>query len=326
MLDSNSNPLTPKVLYEILEKEVAGQTHAKKILAATIFKHLNLQSGKGRIAPKSHVLIQGKTGTGKTLMVETLARSLVTPYISVDATTLTEAGYRGLNVDSIFENLIQQYDGDLRAAESAIVFIDEFDKLKYNTNGDRDIRGLGVQYSLLKILDGDTRTLTIGSSFDSIGAPTVQFRTHDLMFIFAGSFCLTGLSETEIEKTPMRLADHGFLPELIARITTITTTQRLSESDFISSINLDGSNPVFQYQDYLENFGYTLNVSKDASLHLARTAHKGAEGVRNIRRQLDNLLLPLFHDLDFSETGGAINITCAGRKISAHIVNYERPR
>ncbi|MDR6935332.1 AAA family ATPase [Luteibacter sp. 3190] len=272
-----------------------GNEEAKTYLASIAFKHV-LATRLGFIeGSRSHVLILGQTGVGKSYLVSSLRDILDVPVVTIDATTITEAGYQGRDVDSIFEDVLQAAGFDRMKAEVAVVFIDEFDKICAQAGGERDIRGRGVQYSLLKILDGDVRQirssrvsrLQSGSSGD-----VYQFNTKRMLFIFAGSFSAhPGLMQRDVI-SPADIANLGFLQELVARIPNIIRFDNLSAGDLESVITRAGTGVLREYAEIFESLGCSVTFSVDAKAKISEHVIDMGIGYRGLRTVLDRIFLP----------------------------------
>ncbi|MGN2254287.1 AAA family ATPase [Frateuria sp. GZRe12] len=292
--------VTASQVKNLLDRAVYGNDDAKAYFASIIFKHLYLIRAGLATGAKSHTLILGPTGAGKSHLVSALKDLADVPVVSVDATSLTEAGYQGRDVDSVFDDLMREASYDRLRAESGIVFIDEFDKIKAASGGERDIRGEGVQYSLLKILDGDIRQIrsTRSSRLQTVSQGDVyQFDTSKLLFIFAGAFS-SSLDLLSLERiTPSDIAALGFLRELTARIPNIVRLKSLAVND-VENVLDDGCGITGEYTSLFDAMGCKLEFTGRAKKRIAEETVELAIGYRGLRTVLDRTLLSRLVEID----------------------------
>ncbi|QMU71831.1 ATP-dependent Clp protease ATP-binding subunit ClpX [Streptacidiphilus sp. P02-A3a] len=334
--DSQQLP-KPWELRGFLDGYVIGQDTAKRALCVAVYNHYKrvrraaALGGSGVELAKSNILLLGPTGSGKTLLTESLARVLNVPYVSVDATGLTEAGYVGEDVDSILSKLLQAADNDPRKAETGIVYLDEVDKLARSSQsgGSRDVSGEGVQQALLKILEGTVVTLSSGDK----GAQAVRGRgyqsreplridTSGILFIAAGAF--SGLDEIVTKRqtrggmgfggalrseaaagdrtgaagvTPADLAKFGLIPEFVGRFPVITALRKLERDDLLRILTEPRNALVKQYQTLFELDGVDLEFEREALNAIADEAMLRETGARGLRGILEDALIPTMYDI-----------------------------
>lgn len=308
---------TPRDIVAFLDQYVVGQDEAKKTLAIAVsnhYKRLNRSADTDVEIDKSNVLLLGPTGTGKTLLAATIARMLDVPFTVADATSLTQAGYVGDDVETILQRLIQAADGDIEKAERGIVFIDEIDKLaKANTGASitRDVSGEGVQQSLLKLIEGARVSVPVSGNRKNPGAQMNYINTKNILFICAGAFVqlldklnktkrtrgTIGFVATEAksdektrEVTPERLFEFGMIPEFVGRLPVIATLDAL-DVDALERILTEPKNAVIRQMEALFAMdGATLKFEAGAIRALAEQAHTMKTGARGARSILEKLL------------------------------------
>ena len=308
---------TPRDIVAFLDQYVVGQDEAKKTLAIAVsnhYKRLTRAAETEVEIDKSNVLLLGPTGTGKTLLAATIARMLDVPFTVADATSLTQAGYVGDDVETILQRLIQAADGDIEKAERGIVFIDEIDKLaKANTGASitRDVSGEGVQQSLLKLIEGARVSVPVSGNRKNPGAQMNYINTKNILFICAGAFVqlLDKLNkpkrargaigfvaaeakadEKTREVTPERLFEFGMIPEFVGRLPVIATLDAL-DLDALERILTEPKNAVIRQMEALFAMDdATLKFEDGAIRALAEQAHTLKTGARGARSILEKLL------------------------------------
>lgn len=323
---------TPSQIYKFLNDYVIGQDEAKRTLSVAVYNHYKRNSAS--IASnveiqKSNILMIGSTGTGKTLFAQTLARVLDVPFAIADATTLTEAGYVGDDVESVLTRLLQNANFDVERAQKGIIYIDEIDKISRkseNPSLTRDVSGEGVQQALLKLIEGTVANVPAGGGGRKHpGETTVQLDTSKILFICGGAF--DGLNKIIASRTADRagigfgaevsgkkereeknhLADvqsadlvrFGIIPELIGRLPIVTTLNPLDEDALVKILTEPKNAIVKQYSAMLEMDGIKLNVTKDGLRAIAKMAVERKTGARGLRSILEKILLqPMFEAPD----------------------------
>lgn len=314
-ISDNMKLVTPSQIKAHLDLYVVGQDEAKKTLSIAVYNHYKRlrQNKKSDVEiQKSNILMIGSTGSGKTYLAQSLAKFLGVPFAIADATTLTEAGYVGEDVENILLTLLQNADCDNKLAEKGIIYIDEIDKLSRkseNMSTTRDVGGEGVQQSLLKIIEGTVSRVPLSSGRKHPQAECVDIDTSNILFICGGAF--SGLEKiieqrnnkgksigfnADIEKSSGQifhlndvqqkdLVKYGLMPELIGRLPVITTLNPLSEADLVRILTEPKNALTKQYQELLAMDGVSLEFEEDALKRIAELATKkeiGARGLRSI--------------------------------------------
>ena len=319
---------TPSQIYSFLNEYVIGQDEAKRTLSVAVYNHYKRNSAaiaSNVEIQKSNILMIGSTGTGKTLFAQTLARVLDVPFAIADATTLTEAGYVGDDVESVLTRLLQNANFDVERAQRGIIYIDEIDKISRkseNPSLTRDVSGEGVQQALLKLIEGTVANVPAGGGGRKHpGESMVQLDTSKILFICGGAF--DGLNKIIASRTNARagigfgadvtdkaereerdrlsdvqssdLVKFGIIPELIGRLPIVTTLQPLDESALIKILTEPKNAIVKQYAAMLEMDNIKLNITKDGLHAIAKLAIERKTGARGLRSILEKILLqPMF--------------------------------
>lgn len=312
----------PRAVCDYLDQHVVGQRDAKQVLSVAIVNHYKRISNPDPDIEiqKANILMLGPTGTGKTLMARTVARYLNVPFVIADATTLTEAGYVGDDVESLISRLYIAANGDVEQCERGIVFLDEIDKISRKSESStvsRDVSGEGVQQALLKLIEGTRCRISPQGSRRTPSTDSVEIDTANILFIGGGAFVgldqivknrvqgtamgfsamLTDANADAVPATPDDLVRYGLIPEFVGRFSSTVNLQGLSKSQLIDILTSIKNNFIAQYKWLFEQDGVVLDFDSDSLELIADRTLRSRTGARGLHTELERVLLPHMFDL-----------------------------
>jgi len=328
--------IDPHSITEFLNENVVGQNDAKEQIAVSVYLHYKRLMHPD-ILEKSNVCLIGPTGSGKTLIAKTVAKYLNVPFYIADATTLTESGYVGDDVETVIASLVESADGDISRAERGIVFLDEIDKIarkSENVSITRDVSGEGVQQALLKIIEGTKLKVQMKRNRKHPQGESIEVDTSNILFVCSGAFVgmddviksgqgmgfVSQHNKTQSLITDDHLIKYGLIPEFVGRIGNIVELKKLTSAELLDIIYESNISPFLQYQRIFQTEDILLDIEPSASKLIANKCYKSDIGARGIKNYFDQALKQTIYDIKQLKNKGLLGV-----KITKDTVDKSTP-
>tara|TARA_S200002703_G_scaffold7431_1_gene7739 strand:- start:3897 stop:5072 length:1176 start_codon:yes stop_codon:yes gene_type:complete len=328
--------IDPHSITEFLNENVVGQNDAKEQIAVSVYLHYKRLMHPD-ILEKSNVCLIGPTGSGKTLIAKTVAKYLNVPFYIADATTLTESGYVGDDVETVIASLVESADGDISRAERGIVFLDEIDKIarkSENVSITRDVSGEGVQQALLKIIEGTKLKVQMKRNRKHPQGESIEVDTSNILFVCSGAFVgmddviksgqgmgfVSIHNKTQSLITDDHLIKYGLIPEFVGRIGNIVELKKLTSAELLDIIYESNISPFLQYQRIFQTEDILLDIEQSASKIIANKCYKSDIGARGIKNYFDQALKQTIYDIKQLKNKGLLGV-----KITKDTVDKSTP-